>query len=156
MLRFPQHLHDKWVYSRLSYDKSPYSKLSCELSLVWQMAILAAHASHRPLADYGEVAACLGAGTLGQDGHWMLDIVCVLRSSCRLQSLRLEHLGCALHSYFQVVHGKQIKDNVTNNFSNPLVSHNQATFLQLFPLHFMCQNQNLLQFLHFMLCLKPE
>ena len=136
MLRFPKHLHDKWIYSSLSYDKSPYSKLSCELSPVWQMAILAAHASHRPLTDYGEVTACLGAGTLGHDGHWMLDIVCVLCSSCHLQSLHSEHLGCALHSYFQVVHGKQIKVNVTNNFSNLLVSHNQATFLQSFPTPF--------------------
>ena len=136
MLRFLKHLHDKWIYSRLSYDKSQYSKLSCELSLVWKTAILAAHASHRPLTDYGEVTAGLGAGTLGHVGHWMLDIVCVRCSSCRLQSLHSEHLGCALYSYFQVVHGKQIKVNVANNSSNLLVSHNQATFLQSFPTPF--------------------
>ena len=100
------------------------------------MAILAAHASHRPLTDYGEVTSCLGAGTLGHDGHWMLDIVCVRCSSCHLKSLHSEHLGCALYSYFQVVHGKQIKVNVTNNFSDLLVSHNQATFLQSSPTPF--------------------
>ena len=50
--------------------------------------------------------------------------------------LTLRASGLSLYSYFQVVHGKQIKVNVTNNFSNLLVSHNQATFLQSFPTPF--------------------